>query len=247
MKREQNPYKTATMSTRLIDYDDPRNFRVAKARDSAEADRRRSLRPDTIKLEEQAKGWEFIKQMVKYDFENPRDKQYVGTYLAYMALSSGLHTSASGTSEVMNRVIDIPEVAAHEWNQTENGLWIQGNGVIDSATKGAHELTFRHIEHMDSADRTRRIGRSFGSSAAFLFNYGHPIPGGTPFQSQFVVRERVMDGGFATSKLADQTGFHASTSALPDRDSQQTAWFRRNAPSQPVYSAIDQTLEELRG
>lgn len=246
MKREQLPYKTATMSTRVINYDDPRNFKVAKARDSTEADRRRSLPAETIKLEEQAKGWKFISRMARFNFENPSDRQYVGTYLGYMALSSGLHTSASGTSEVMNRVIDIPEVSAYEWNQTETGLYIQGNGVIDTAVKGADELTFRHMEHKDSATRTRQIGRTFGSSAAFLFNFGQPIPGGTPFQSQFVVRERVMDGGYETMKLADKTGFHASTSALGDVDSQQLSWFRRNAPSQAVYSAIDQTQEEMR-
>lgn len=246
MKREPNPYKQATMSTRLLDIQDPRHSKVRKALDSTEADRRSRLPSGTVKLEDQAIGWEFIKQVAGTRFENPRDRQFVGTHLGYTALFSGLYTSASETSEVMNRVIDIPEMAADEWRQTENGLWLQAGEVIESAVKGSHELAFRHSESMDSSDRTRRIGRSFGSSAAFLFNLGQPIPGGTPFQVQYSIRERVMDAGFAARQQVEEIGKFPSVSALADIDSPQSSWLRRNAPSQAVYSAIVQAQEELR-
>jgi hypothetical protein len=245
MKKEPNPFKTATMSTRLLDIQDPRHSVVRKALDSTEADRRQSLRTGTIKLEDQSKGWALIQQVSSNRFENPRDMQFIGTHLGYTALFSGLYTSASGTSEVMNRVIDIPEVAAHEWTQTENGLWVQGNGVINAATNGSQELTIRHMNHMDSQDRTRRIARSFGSSAAFLFNYGRPIPSGTPYEAQFAIRERVMDAGFTARQQVNEIGKFPSVAALADRDSPQSSWLRRNAPSQEVYSAIVQAQEEL--
>ncbi len=246
MKREPNPYKTATMSTRLLDMRDPRHSKVRKALDSTEADRRRSMRPGTTRLEDQAIGWAFIQQLAARRFENRKDSQFIGTHLGYTALFSGLYTSATHTSEVMNRVVDIPEMAADEWTQTENGLWVQAGSIINSAVTGAQELTYRHMNHMDSADRTRRIGRSFGSSAAFLFNLGQPIPAGTPFEVQYAVRERVMDAGFAARQQVQEVGKFPSVSALADIDSPQSSWLRRNAPSQEVYSAIVQAQEELR-
>lgn len=234
------------MSTRLLDIQDPRHSVVRKALDSTEADRRGSLPSGTVKLEDQAKGMALIEQVVNNRFENPRDKRFLGTHLGYAALFGGLYTSATGTSKVMNRIYDIPEVAAHEWTQTENGLWMQGKDIISAAASGSQELTIRHMNHMDSEDRTRRIGRSFGSSAAFLFNYGQPIPSGTPYEAQFVVRERVMDAGFAARQQVDEIGRFPSVAALADIDSPQSSWLRRNAPSQEVYSAIVQAQEELR-
>lgn len=246
MNREKNPYKIATMSTQLLDMHDNRHAKVRKTFDSTEADRRQSLPPGTVNLEDQAIGWEFIKQVSSHRFENPHDTQFVGRHLGYAALFGGLYTSASHTTEVMNRVIDIPEVAAEEWRQTENGLWIQTGNIIDAAVKNAHELAFRHREGMDSADRTRRAGRSFGSSAAFLFNIGRPIPTGTPFQAQYVVRERVMQDGFAARQQVARISKFPSVSALRDIDSEGSSWLRRNAPSQEVYDVVTQAQEELR-
>lgn len=246
MKREPNPYKQATMNSRLIDMNDGRHSKVRKALDSIEADRRSALPSGTVKLEDQAIGWEFIKQVSGHRYENSSDARFVGLHLGYTALFSGLYTSASHTSEVMNRVVDIPEMAADDWRQTEKGLWVQAGSIIDSSVRGSHELAFRHSQSIDSADRTRRVGRSFGSAAAFLFNIGQPIPAGTPFEVQFAVRERVMDAGFAARQQVDEIGKFPSVSALADIDSPQSSWLRRNAPSQEVYSAITQAQEELR-
>lgn len=246
MRKEPNPYKQATMSTRSIDPTDPRHHKVRKSLDSTEIDRRQSLRPGTAGLEDQAIGWEAIKQIVSRRYDNPESLRFFGTHLGYTALFSGLYTSASKTSEAMNRIIDIPIAAADEWRQNEAGLWVQGNRVIDSAVQKSHELTFRHMHHMDSADRIRRAGRAFGSSAAFLFNFGQPIPAGAPFEVQFAIRERVMDAGFAARQQVDDIGRFPSVTALADIDSPQSSWLRRNAPTQEAYAAIVQAQEELR-
>jgi hypothetical protein len=233
------------MSTRLLDMQDDRHAKVRKTLDSTEADRRATLPSGTTKLEDQAIGWEFIKQVSSHRFENPHDTQFVGRHLGYAALFGGLYTSASNTSEVMNRVIDLPEMAANEWKQTANGLWLQTSSIIDAAVKSSHELAFRHREGMNLADRTRRAGRSFGSSAAFLFNLGQPMLSGTPFQVQYAVRERVMNGGFTARQQVADIGRFPSVSALADIDSAGSSWFRRNAPSREVYDVVTQAQEEL--
>ena len=234
------------MSTRQLDMHDGRHFIVRKALDSTEADRRQSLRSGTVGLEQQAIGWEFVDQVAGRQFENPRDLQFIGRHLGAAARMGAIYTSATGTSEVMNRVTDLPVMAEDEWRQTGSGLWVQTNSIIDAATKGSHELAFRHMNSMDSPNRKRRIGRTFGTVATHLFNLGQPIPAGTPFEVQRAVRERVMDAEFDARQMAHEIGQYPSVTAFADIDSPQSSWLRRNAPSQEVYSAIAQAQEELR-
>lgn len=219
----------------------------ARARQSDEIERRRSLPRGTVLLEQQRDGLAIARHIVERVDEAP-DLQYVSRMLAASAFNTSWYAFAQH-APVMRRRLYLPELASEdsEEHQTRAGLLRQAREDLALSAAAAAALAFAKAGRHETKRQSFELGRQLGNVGLELACI--PVAGATyglsPIQAQLAARERGLESLEHSRSIAGEVGVNVSVAQLADQDSPLSVFIRRTAPDN-VFNAFEEAAEEVR-
>ena len=219
----------------------------ARARKSDEIERRRSLRPGTLLLEQQRDGLAIARHMIERAEERP-DVQYLSAMLAAAAFNSSWYGFAR-QAPVMRRRLHLPQIVSetHDHRTTRSGLLEQVRNHTAATAEMASAYVFAHAGGYDTLRQSIELGRQMGNIGLELAAV--PIVSSTyglnPIKTQLAVRERGLEVLDDARALASEIGVNVSLAQLADADTDLSVHIRRTAPN-GVHDSFEEATEMLR-
>lgn len=217
----------------------------ARARQSDEIERRRSLPTGTILLEQQRDGLAIASHLVEHVEEYP-DLKFASDMLAASGINSGWYSYAQ-QADVMRRRLILPELAidATDWRETRGGLMTKVREGLAHAAELGTAYASAKANHHETKRQATLLGRQMGNVSLQLacVRLGNAPLALQAFEVQSAARDEALATLDLSRSIASEVGVNPSLAQLADADSPLSVYWRRHAPN-GAFDALEQAREE---
>jgi len=254
--KEKLPYSQLNLPKYHLPAEGP-NYRPYNSRDYEEIERRNSLRPGSLVLEQQYFGTGLASSMIsEIDKNEIDDGGFTTRMLAVAGINSSWYSFARG-SNVMSRRLILPKMAEEiddiDYRETRESLIQKCNqGMFASAVMAGY-LYDMHEYGIKVGERAREVslGRNLGNTSLSLacLDVVDTTKHKSVFDAQDLAREHSMKLIESSKALVGRIGSYPSMAQFAEADSELMVYWRRFAPNEAVgllNSAIEGWSETKR-